>query len=88
MVAKSKESILLSLLLRFSKHMFFEDGFVSDVTIIVISTRSNISDISFKQIFCCNIHYFFSYVLLIPMKHVAEEIQGLQFFGIISSQEE
>ena len=88
MVAKSKESILLSLLLRFSKHMFFEDGFVSDVTIIVISTRSNISDISFKQIFCCNIHYFFSYVLLIPMKHVAEEIKGLQFFGIISSQKE
>ena len=68
--------------------MFFEDGFVSDVAIVVISTRRNISDISFKQIFCCNIHYFFSYVLLIPMKHVAEEIQCLQVFGIISSHKE
>ena len=55
-ITKPKESILLSLLLRLSKPMFFEDSYVSHVTIVVISTRSNISDIIFKQIFCSDIH--------------------------------
>ena len=66
-ITKPKISSSMSLLLRLSKHIFFEDDYVSDVTIVAISTRSNISEIIFKQIFCSGIHSLFSYVLLILM---------------------
>ena len=66
-ITKPKISSSMSLLLRLSKHIFFEDDYVSDVTIVAISTRSNISAIIFKQIFCSGIHSLFSYVLPILM---------------------
>ena len=50
-ITKPKISSSMSLLLRLSKHIFFEDDYVSDVTIVAISTRTNISEIIFKQIF-------------------------------------
>ena len=36
--------------------MCFEDGYVSDVITVVISTRRNIADIILEQIFCSDFH--------------------------------